>query len=199
MSVDHLRQSDLRGQTVGHLTTRYDEEVSRGAITVRAERPDDFEAIDEVVSAAFLAEFGTTTEVELIRAMRERRELVPELTLVAEDHERVVGHIAFSEVTLDGHAVRGLGLAPVAVAPNLQKSGIGSLLITTALERAEHDGWCFVVVLGHPAYYPKFGFAPAAAFGLTGDYGDHDGWMVRSLAGAPVPSGHVRFCSSFDD
>jgi predicted N-acetyltransferase YhbS len=173
--------------------------VSRHAITVRTERPDDFEAIDEIVSAAFLAEFGTTTEVALIRTMRERQELVRELTLVAEDGGRIVGHIVFSEVTLDGDTARGLGLAPVAVAPDVQKSGIGSLLIATALERAEHDGWRFVVVLGHPAYYPKFGFAPAAAFGLTGDYGDHDGWMVRSLAGLPLPSGHVRFCSAFND
>ncbi len=80
--------------------------------------------------------------------MRERRELVADLTLVAEDDGRVVGHIALSEVTLDGQAVRGLGLAPVAVAPNVQQSGVGSLLITTALERAEHNGWHFVVLLG---------------------------------------------------
>ena len=75
-------------------------------VTVRPERPGDFEAIDEIVSAAFLAEFGSTTEAELIRSMRERKELIGDLTLVAEIDERIVGHIAFSEATLDGHAAR---------------------------------------------------------------------------------------------
>jgi predicted N-acetyltransferase YhbS len=168
-------------------------------ITVREERSDDFEAIDEIVSAAFLAEFGTTTEAALVRTMRERGELVADLTLVAEDDGRIVGHIAFSEVTLDGRSARGLGLAPVAVAPDVQASGVGSLLISTALELAEQHGWRFVVLLGHPGYYPRFGFRPAGAFDLTGDYGDHDGWMVRPLGGATIPSGHVRFSSSFRD
>jgi putative acetyltransferase len=168
-------------------------------VTVRPERADDFEAIDEIVAAAFLAEFGTTTEVALIRTMRERGELIPELALVAEVDGAVVGHAAFSEVTLDGHAARGLGLGPVAVAPGLQRAGVGSLLITSGLERAEQDGWQFVVVLGHETYYPRFGFAPAAALGVIGDYGDHDGWMVRALGDGAVPSGHVRYCSSFHD
>jgi predicted N-acetyltransferase YhbS len=173
--------------------------MSGNEITVRPERPEDFEAIDDIVTAAFLAEFGTTTEAGLIRTMRQRGELVADLALVAEADGCVVGHIAFSEVTLDGHGARGLGLAPVAVAPDVQASGIGSLLITTALERAEQLGWQFVVLLGHAGYYPRFGFAPAAAAGLTGDYGDHDGWMVRPLGDAVVPAGHVRYCSSFHD
>jgi predicted N-acetyltransferase YhbS len=168
-----------------------------GAVSIRAERPDDAAAIDQVVSAAFLAEFGTTDEAELIRTMRERGELVADLTLVAEVQGRVVGHIAFSEVTVDGHPSRGLGLGPIAVAPDVQARGVGSLLISTALERAERDGWQFVVLLGHPTYYPRFGFAPAAAAGITGDYGDHDSWMARPLAGSLLPSGHVRYCSAF--
>jgi predicted N-acetyltransferase YhbS len=173
--------------------------MSADAITMRPERPDDFDAIDEIVSAAFLAEFGTTTEAALVRTMRERGELVADLALVAEGDGRVVGHIAFSEVTLDGHAARGLGLAPVSVAPDVQGVGIGSLLITTALELAEQYGWRFVVLLGHDGYYPRFGFAPAAAAGLTGDYGAHDGWMARPLGDATLPAGHVRYCSSFHD
>jgi putative acetyltransferase len=161
--------------------------------------PADATAIDEIVSAAFLAEFGTTTEAALIRTMRERGELVPDLTLVAEQHGRIVGHIAFSEVTIDGHPSRGLGLGPVAVAPDVQARGVGSLLISTALERAEQAGWRFVVLLGHRTYYSRFGFAPAAAAGIIGDYGHHDSWMARSLGGAPLPSGHVRYCSAFRD
>jgi predicted N-acetyltransferase YhbS len=173
--------------------------VAPDALSVRSEMPSDAAAIDEIVSAAFLAEFGTTNEAELIRTMRERGELVADLTLVAELAGRVVGHIAFSEVTLDGLPSRGLGLGPVAVAPEAQASGVGSLLISTALERAERAGWQFVVLLGHPSYYPRFGFVPAAAAGLTGDYGDHDGWMALPLGGALLPSGHVRYCSAFHD
>jgi putative acetyltransferase len=173
--------------------------VRPDAVSVRPEAPTDAMAIDEIVSTAFLAEFGTTTESALIRTMRERGELVADLTLVAEQHGRIIGHIAFSEVTLDGLPSRGLGLGPVAVAPDVQARGVGSLLITTALDRAERAGWQFVVVLGHPAYYPRFGFDPAAEAGITGDYGDHDGWMARSLGGAPLPSGHVRYCSAFRD
>ena len=167
-------------------------------VIVRPERPDDVEAIDEIVAAAFSAEFGTTTEVDLVRNLRDRGELIADLTLVAEVDGRVVGHVAFSEMTLDGHPARALGLGPVAVAPDLQRSGIGSLLITTALEHAERNGWHVVVVLGHPSYYPRFGFAPAAALGVTGDYDAGDAWMVRPLGDHPVPTGHARYCSSFD-
>ena len=81
----------------------------RPSITIRPEQPGDFDAIDEIVSAAFLAEFGTTTEAALVRTMRARGQLIPELTMVAEEHGVVVGHIAFSEVTLDGH-----GNGPIA-------------------------------------------------------------------------------------
>lgn len=171
----------------------------RPSITIRPEQPGDFDAIDEIVSAAFLAEFGTTTEAALVRTMRARGQLIPELTMVAEEHGVVVGHIAFSEVTLDGNTAHGLGLAPVAVAPSAQKSGVGTLLITTALSAAADQGWQFVVLLGHAGYYPKFGFAPAAALGITGDYGDHDGWMAQPLGNAALPTGHVRYCSSFFD
>ena len=76
--------------------------------------------------------------------------------------EQVVGFIAFSEVTLDGERAGGLGLAPVAVAPDRQGLGIGGALIRAGLERATDAGWRFVVLLGHDHYYPRFGFAPAA-------------------------------------
>lgn len=166
---------------------------------IRVEQPADAEAIDQIVSAAFLAGFGTTSEAPLVRTMRERCELVPDLTLVAETPHGVVGFIALSEVTLDGQQCRGLAIAPVAVSPASQSSGIGSLLVSTALTLAEQTHWRFVVLLGHTEYYPRFGFTPAADHSLTGDYGDHDSWMVRSLGSKDLPSGHVRYCSAFDD
>ncbi len=168
-------------------------------VEIRPEQPSDFDAIDRVVGDAFLAEFGSNSEVALVRTMRARGELVADLTLVALRDEVVVGHLAMSEVTLDGRAAGGLGLAPVAVAPALQGRGVGSALIEAALARAEAAGWRFVVLLGHEHYYPRFGFEPASPRGLTGDYGDHDGWMVRALGDFDVPSGHVRYGSAFRD
>ena len=76
---------------------------------------------------------------------------------------------------------------------------MGSQLIEDALRRAEGAGWEFVVLLGHQHYYPRFGFQPAAPLGLTGDYGDHDGWMARSLGDAALPTGHARYSSAFLD
>lgn len=161
---------------------------------IRPEGPDDADAIARVVGAAF----GGEGEVRLVATMRERGELV--LSLVAEEDGRVVGHLALSEVTVDGERRGVLGLAPVAVEPGRQRDGIGGALIEEALGRAAADGWRAVVLLGHEAYYPRFGFAPAAPVGLTGDYGDHAGWMARSLVdGEPVPTGHVRYCSAFAD
>lgn len=168
-------------------------------LRIRPETPDDLDAIDRVIGAAFLAEFGSTSEVGLVRTMRDRGELVADLTLVALRAQEVVGHLAMSEVTLDGNTAGGLGLAPVAVAPEEQGLGVGSALIRAALTHAQASGWRFVVLLGHEHYYPRFGFEPARRFGLRGDYGDHDGWMARSLGGDPVPTGHVRYCSAFRD
>ncbi|HYN33244.1 MAG TPA: N-acetyltransferase [Ilumatobacteraceae bacterium] len=84
-----------------------------------------------------------------MRTLRDRGELVPDLALVAALDDRVVGFIAFSEATVDGDCVGGLGLAPVAVVPALQGDGIGGALILAGLERATHAGWRFVVLLGH--------------------------------------------------
>ena len=161
---------------------------------IRPERPEDVDAISRIVHDAF----GRDDEVRLVGAMRERGELV--YSLVADEDGDVVGHIALSEVTIDGERAHALGLAPVAVTPSRQGDGIGGALIEDALARAAADGCIAVVLLGHDTYYPRFGFAPAAPQGLTGDYGDHDSWMARSLVdGRPVPTGHARYCSAFAD
>lgn len=168
-------------------------------VVVRQEVPGDVEAIDTVVRDAFMDQFGSDSEVGLVRELRSRGELVPELTLVAELDGGVIGFITFSEVTLDGKRARGLGLAPVAVAPHYQGHGIGGVLIRSGLERAIGAGWRFVVLLGHDHYYPRFGFVPAAPLGVLGDYGDGASWMVRPLADAEVTPGHVRYSSAFLD
>ena len=173
--------------------------MSDDVVAIRPEAPGDEEAIDEVVRDAFMRQFGSDSEVGLVRTLRSRSELIAELTLVATIDEQVVGFIAFSEVTLDGGRASGLGLAPVAVAPDRQGLGIGGALIRAGLERATAAGWRFVVLLGHDHYYPRFGFVPAAGAGLLGDYGDGASWMVRPLGDHALVPGHVRYCSAFRD
>lgn len=138
-------------------------------LEIRTETPSDTDAIDLVVRTAFLAKFGSTSEANLVRTMRERNELISELCLVAITGNELVGYIAMSEVTLNGRPARALGLAPVAVEPRWQGVGIGSRLIEESISRARRLGWRFVVLLGHEHYYPRFGFEPARTHGLTGD------------------------------
>ena len=91
------------------------------------------------------------------------------LSLVAEDQGNIVGHILFTPVTVDrdGHQVTGMGLAPMAVAPNRQRQGIGTALIEHGLGLLRQRGCPFVIVLGHPEYYPRFGFERASRHGLA--------------------------------
>jgi putative acetyltransferase len=87
--------------------------------------------------------------------------------LVADQDGEVVGHIAFSRVTIELRPdLRGVGLGPMAVLPAIQKKGIGSQLIRHGLERCRDLGCDYVVVLGHAEYYPRFGFIPASRFGI---------------------------------
>ena len=128
---------------------------------VRPERAEDRAAVRAVNEAAF----ETRAEADLVDAVRERAR--PVISLVAEDRGVIVGHIMFSPVTIAGRpdlAIMGLG--PMAVAPERQRSGIGSALVLIGLEACRALGTGAVVVLGHPEYYPRFGFAPAARFGI---------------------------------
>ena len=117
------------------------------------------------VYALNAAAFETPAEAELVDALRERAH--PVLSLVAEAEGKLVGHILFSPVTLPERPDRKImGLAPMAVAPGRRRRGIGSALVREGLERCRRMGFGAVVVLGHPEYYPRFGFQPASRFGL---------------------------------
>jgi putative acetyltransferase len=125
---------------------------------VRPEASADQDAIDAVHQQAF----GRPAEAALVRALR--REAKPCLGLVAELEARVVGHIAFSPVSIEGGSPPALGLGPLAVEPGRQRSGIGSALVREGLHRC--GALAKIVVLGHADYYPRFGFRPASPLGL---------------------------------
>src|SRR5262245_19920887 len=130
-------------------------------ITIRPEGPQDIAAIHQVNEQAFQG----NAEAELVDRLRTEKKLL--ISLVAVDNGNVVGHVAFSRVEIDsGVQLRGIGLAPLAVQPGNQNLGIGSQLVSAGLEICREMRFDYVVVLGHPNYYPRFGFTPASRFGL---------------------------------
>jgi putative acetyltransferase len=133
-------------------------------VHIRPEAPSDHVAVHEINAAAF----GGEAEARLVALLREQAR--PVVSLVAEDDATLVGHIMFSPVSL--HRFTGLimGLAPMAVAPARQRQGIGSALVGAGLERCREIGAEAIVVLGHSEFYPRFGFLPAARFGLACEY-----------------------------
>lgn len=127
---------------------------------MRQEQPADHQAVYELNKAAF----GQEGEAKLVELLRESDAFIPELSLVAVAGEEVVGHILFTKIKItdkNGRSFDSLALAPMAVKPARQRQGIGGKLITHGLSRARALGYASVIVLGHEAYYPKFGFAPA--------------------------------------
>jgi putative acetyltransferase len=132
--------------------------------------------------------------------LRERQKLT--ISLVAEIDDQVCGHIAFSEVSLlPGLPIYGLGLGlgPVAVRPENQRQGIGSALIIQGIKDAEKKGYEFIVVLGDPAYYHRFGFQTAIKFGLENEYGVEHEFMVLEIPPGALTgvSGLVRYAEEF--
>ncbi len=125
-------------------------------ITVRAEQAADVEAIHAVNTLAF----GQDREAQIIDALRNNGGVM--LSLVAVHETQVVGHILFSPASIDAHGITGAALGPMAVLPDYQRQGIGGRLINTGLQMLRGLACPFVIVLGHPEYYPRFGFEPAS-------------------------------------
>ena len=132
---------------------------------IRPERPGDPAGVRAVNAAAF----PTSAEANLVDALRARAR--PLVSLVAQEGGVIVGHILFSPVTLPGRpALALMGLASMAVARARQRAGIGSALVLAGLEACRRLPADAVVVLGHPEYYPRFGFAPGVRTGLGCEY-----------------------------
>jgi putative acetyltransferase len=164
-------------------------------ITVRGEEAADVEVIHSIHKSAF----PTEAEARLVDRLREGSKLA--LSLIAEVKNRPVGHVAFSPVSIEPQSPerQGLGLGPVAVLPEWQGKGIGEQLITRGVEDCRRDGYSFIVVLGEPEYYGRFGFRRASLFGLGNEYGVDDPFMVLELklGGLPKVPGTVRYVKLF--
>jgi putative acetyltransferase len=155
------------------------------------ERPDDALSIAAVHRAAF----PTDAEARLVDALRAAGRLVVSRVAVTDDG--IVGHVAFSPVTIDGRECGGVGLAPLAVLPAYQRRGIGGDLVRAGIEACRDLGVRFVVVLGWPDYYPRFGFDRADVHGLANEYTQGPSFMVLPLSGGLPASGLVRYAPEF--
>lgn len=162
-------------------------------VTIRNETSDDASAISEVTIAAFnTLEISNHTEQFIIEALRAAKALT--VSLVAEMDGRVVGHIAFSPVTISGGTPDWYGLGPVSVSPEYQRQGIGKALIREGLAqlREMHARGCCLV--GHPEYYKKFGFDNVPE--LVHEGVPPEVFLAMSFDGN-IPQGTVTFHEGF--
>jgi putative acetyltransferase len=175
-------------------------------VTSRHEIASDRQAVFRVVDAAFSEDPSRRSArrglsvAALVNQLRDNGHCL--LSIVAEDEGEIVGHIMFSPMTIEGEGATwdAVCLAPVAVAPSRQNEGIGGLLIKAGLAELREAGHGAVILLGHPTYYPRFGFRPAREFGLHYQ-DDRDAFMALELRPGALDgvSGTVGFSPEFDE
>lgn len=160
---------------------------------IRREEEKDFGQVRAILKSTF----PTDAESRLVDALRGNGKAI--VSLVAENDAQVLGHILFSPVstTPPGEA-KGIGLAPLAVRPDMQSRGIGSELVTEGLRLCRALGFDYCIVLGNPKYYRRFGFESASSFDVQNEYGAGEEFMLISfsLAGRRV-KGLVQYALEF--
>lgn len=159
---------------------------------IREEQPGDGPALRDLHRQAF----GQDEEANVVDALRANGGVL--LSLVATLDERVVGHVLYSPAQLG--SLTGAGLGPVAVRPDHQRQGIGSRLIEAGTRLLQKSDCPFIVVLGHAAYYPRFGFVPARPLGITCEWNVPDDVFLVSVLNTDQMrgvSGIVKYRSEF--
>ena len=175
-------------------------------VLIRRELPGDVEVIRSVTAAAFrdalhrappVEPGGDPGEATLVSWLRADAGWVPELSMVAVEDAVVVGHVVCTRAHVGGQPALGLG--PVSVRPDRQRSGVGSALMHAVLGAADALGECLVGLVGEPAYYRRFGFVPAGSIGVSApdtSWGDY--FQVRTLTRYDGQSGRFRYAAPFD-
>ncbi len=164
-------------------------------INTRNEQPGDAEGIRAINKLVF-----NDREWDLVDLLRERGRNI--VSRVAVDGEGVIGHILFTQVSVKPAApFRGVGLAPLAVHPGHQNQGIGARLAREGLAACAALGYDYAVVLGHPGYYPRFGFRAASRFGLANIYGADEAFMALEFHPGVLGafSGIIQYCTEFNE
>ena len=163
-------------------------------VMIRAEEPND----DEAISQVHIRAFGGTVEAAVVESLRGQGALLASLVAVVRD--RIVGHVALSPVEVGGVERAAVALGPLAVDPDLQGRGIGGMLVDAFLQHCRVRDEGLVVVLGYPDYYARFGFVPAERFGLH--YRDAgEAFLALEVRPGAVAglSGEVRYHPSFEN
>ena len=165
-------------------------------VQVRHARQGDEDAIARVHDRAF----GQLTESRIVAAVRRAGRAV--ISLVAVDPSGIVGHVLFTPLAVDspGQPISALALGPMAVLPEVQRSGVGSRLVAAGLEACALTGCQVVAVIGHPGYYPRFGFRPGVTYGLRSEFAvPEDVFMIAELTAGVLMgrAGIVRYTEEF--
>ncbi len=154
--------------------------IGKNAVQITEECKQDQDDIREVIIAAF----GSIGEAEVVDQLR--RTCPVFISLVAKVDNKIVGHVLFTPVRLvfmEDQIIVGIGLAPLAVLPEYQNQGVGTELCSEGLSRVTLAGYPYVVVLGDPSYYHRFGFQQACDFGIKSAFTDvpEDAFMIKIL------------------
>lgn len=165
---------------------------------IRQERPEDYDAVCEVVKKAFeSAEHSDGNEQDLVAALRKTQEFIPELSLAAEVDGKIVGYVLFTKLGMGAHTE--LALAPLAILPEYQKQGIGTALIQAGHKIAVGLGYHYSVVLGSETYYPRTGYVPAKEFGIEAPFEvpDENFMAVKLCEYLESVEGVVKYSDAF--
>jgi putative acetyltransferase len=158
---------------------------------IRQEKPNDRQAVYQINAAAF----GRHDEADLVDALRSAD--VPVISLVAEAEGEIIGHALFTQVSIPGwESAAFMALGPIAVLPGWQQQGVGSALVEAGLDACRTRGCTAVFVLGHPTYYPRFGFVPSTRFGIDSEFGvPEEVFMAQELVDGALEgvSGTVHY------
>ncbi|RKR63916.1 putative N-acetyltransferase YhbS [Yokenella regensburgei] len=165
-------------------------------IYINEENIEDILQVEHVITEAF----GSREEADLVSALRDDSGWIPALSLVAKDEKgNIVGHALCTRSSIGTHP--SLTLAPVAVLPEHQGKGIGCDLIKACIDIGRKMGEKTMTVLGHPGYYPRFGFEQASIYGVTCSLsaGPDEAKMIMALDETPIPGGEMGFCKPMSD
>lgn len=158
------------------------------------DQPNEIQKVWEVNSLAFETEAEANLVIRLIKSG------VEHISLVAKYNNDIVGHILFTQAKLENSEIKMAALAPMSVKPEFQNTGIGSALIEYGLNECKENGYQAVVVLGHPNYYPKFGFCPSINFGIKSEYDvPTEVFMIKELVSNSLDglNGIVKYHEEF--
>ena len=167
-------------------------------IKIRQERQKDYQQIRDLVREAFAhAEHSDGDEHNLIERIRLSSDYIPELSLVAEFEDIILGHIMFSKIFVG--QTEAIAMAPLSVRTNWQRKGIGKLLVAAGHRQARKMGYFCSMVLGNPDYYSKFGYEKASSYGIIAPFDVPDEYYMVCELGKTgnIPQGIVKYSDAF--